>query len=86
MTFVVGAAAALDLTAPADALAGPAPPAPAPTESVHIPDGFLTGEAAAIGAAVGIAGVAVCLRGARRTARERDLPVGGPGGGVLRRR
>ncbi len=44
---------------------------------MHIPDGFLTGEAAAIGAAVGIAGVAVCLRGARRTARERDLPLAG---------
>jgi cobalt/nickel transport system permease protein len=27
--------------------------------------------------AVGIAGVAVCLRGARRTARERDLPLAG---------
>jgi cobalt/nickel transport system permease protein len=44
---------------------------------MHIPDGFLTGEAAAIGTAAAVAGVAVCLRGARRTARERDLPVAG---------
>jgi cobalt/nickel transport system permease protein len=44
---------------------------------VHIPDGFLTGEAAAIGAVTGIVGVGVCLRGAARTARERDLPVAG---------
>jgi cobalt/nickel transport system permease protein len=44
---------------------------------VHIPDGFLTGQAAALGTATAIAGVAVCLRGARRTARERDLPLAG---------
>jgi cobalt/nickel transport system permease protein len=44
---------------------------------VHIPDGFLTGEAAAIGAAAAIVGVGVCLRGASRTAREKDLPVAG---------
>jgi cobalt/nickel transport system permease protein len=44
---------------------------------MHIPDGFLTGEAAAIGAVTAIAGVAVCLRGAARTAREKDLPVAG---------
>ncbi len=45
---------------------------------VHIPDGFLTGEAAAIGAVTAaIAGVAVCLRRAARTARERDLPIAG---------
>ena len=44
---------------------------------MHIPDGFLTGEAAAIGAVTAIVGVGVCLRGAARTARERDLPVAG---------
>jgi cobalt/nickel transport system permease protein len=44
---------------------------------VHIPDGFLTGEAAAIGAVTAAVGVGVCLRGAARTARERDLPVAG---------
>ena len=44
---------------------------------MHIPDGFLTGEAAAIGAVTGAAGVAVCLRGARETMRERDLPLAG---------
>src|SRR5919206_2278815 len=44
---------------------------------MHIPDGFLTGEAAAIGAVTGAAGVAVCLRGAARSVRERDLPVAG---------
>jgi cobalt/nickel transport system permease protein len=44
---------------------------------MHIPDGFLTAEAAALGALTGAAGVAVCLRGARRSMRERDLPVAG---------
>jgi cobalt/nickel transport system permease protein len=44
---------------------------------VHIPEGFLTGEAAAVGSVVAAIGVGVCLRGARRTARERDLPVAG---------
>jgi cobalt/nickel transport system permease protein len=44
---------------------------------VHIPDGFLTGEAAAIGAVTGTAGVAACLRGARRSMRERELPLAG---------
>ena len=44
---------------------------------MHIPDGFLSGEACALGAAAGAAGVAVCLRGAARSARERDLPVAG---------
>jgi cobalt/nickel transport system permease protein len=44
---------------------------------VHIPDGFLTGEAAAIGTATAVAGVAACLYGAKRTGRERDLPVAG---------
>jgi cobalt/nickel transport system permease protein len=44
---------------------------------MHIPDGFLTGEAAAIGTVTALAGVAVCLRMAQRTSRERDLPVAG---------
>jgi len=44
---------------------------------VHIPDGFLTGEAALLGTATAAAGLAVCLRGSRRTMRERDLPVAG---------
>jgi cobalt/nickel transport system permease protein len=44
---------------------------------VHIPDGFLTGEAAAIGAVTGTAGVAVCLHKARESMRERDLPLAG---------
>jgi cobalt/nickel transport system permease protein len=44
---------------------------------MHIPDGFLTGEAAAIGTATAIAGVALCLHQAKRTTRERDLPVAG---------
>ena len=44
---------------------------------MHIPDGFLTGEAAAIGTAAAVAGVAACLYGAKRTGRERDLPVAG---------
>ena len=44
---------------------------------MHIPDGFLTGEACAIGVATGAAGIAVCLRGARENVRERDLPLAG---------
>ena len=44
---------------------------------MHIPDGFLTGEAAAIGAVTAVAGLSVCLRGAARSVRERDLPVAG---------
>ena len=45
---------------------------------MHIPDGFLTGEAAAARhRAPRSAGVAVCLRGAAGTARERDLPLAG---------
>jgi cobalt/nickel transport system permease protein len=44
---------------------------------MHIPDGFLTGEAAAIGAVTAVAGVSACLRGASRSVRERDLPVAG---------
>ena len=44
---------------------------------MHIPDGFLTGDAALIGAATGVAGLAVCLRGAARSMREKDLPLAG---------
>jgi cobalt/nickel transport system permease protein len=44
---------------------------------MHIPDGFLTGEAAALGAATAVAGLSVCLRGARRSMREKDLPLAG---------
>jgi cobalt/nickel transport system permease protein len=44
---------------------------------VHVPDGFLTGEAALLGTVTGAAGVAVCLRRAVHTMRERDLPLAG---------
>jgi cobalt/nickel transport system permease protein len=44
---------------------------------MHIPDGFLSGEAVAVGWAAGAAGLAVCLRQVRRESRERDLPVAG---------
>jgi cobalt/nickel transport system permease protein len=44
---------------------------------MHIPDGFLTGEAALIGTATAAAGLAVCLRGAARSGRDRDLPLAG---------
>ena len=44
---------------------------------MHIPDGFLTGEAALLGTATAVAGLAVCLRGARRSMREHDLPLAG---------
>jgi cobalt/nickel transport system permease protein len=44
---------------------------------MHIPDGFLTGEAALLGTATAVAGLAVCLRGAARGMRERDLPLAG---------
>ncbi len=44
---------------------------------MHIPDGFLTGEAALLGSATAVAGIAVCLRGATRGMRERDLPLAG---------
>jgi cobalt/nickel transport system permease protein len=44
---------------------------------MHIPDGFLTGEAALVGTATGTAGLAVCLRGAARSMREKDLPLAG---------
>jgi cobalt/nickel transport system permease protein len=44
---------------------------------VHIPDGFLSGEASVVGAAVAGAGLALCLRRMRREERERDLPIAG---------
>lgn len=44
---------------------------------MHIPDGFLSGEAVAVGWAAGAAGLAVCLRQVRVEQRERDLPVAG---------
>lgn len=44
---------------------------------MHIPDGFLTGEAAAAGWVAGGAGLAYCLRRSRLERRERDLPVAG---------
>ena len=65
VTFVVGAVAALDLTTPGGA-------------AMHIPDGFLTGEAAALGTAPRVGGPRACACAARaRAARERDLPVAG---------
>lgn len=44
---------------------------------MHIPDGFVTGEAAVAGAVVAAAGLAVCLRKVRGEERERDLPIAG---------
>jgi cobalt/nickel transport system permease protein len=44
---------------------------------MHIPDGFLSGEAALAGAVVAGAGLAVCLRRVRAQERERDLPIAG---------
>jgi cobalt/nickel transport system permease protein len=44
---------------------------------MHIPDGFLSGEACVAGAAVAAAGLAVCLRRLRHEERERDLPIAG---------
>ena len=44
---------------------------------MHIPDGFLAGEAAAIGWTAGAAGLALCLHRVRAEQRERDLPVAG---------
>jgi cobalt/nickel transport system permease protein len=44
---------------------------------MHIPDGFVSGEAALIGAAAAAAGLAVCLRRVRAEERERDLPIAG---------
>src|SRR6185295_6844681 len=47
-------------------------PAPLPP-----PVPFVVRPAAAIGAVTAVAGVSVCLRGAQRTVRDRDLPVAG---------
>jgi cobalt/nickel transport system permease protein len=44
---------------------------------VHIPDGFLTGEAALLGTVAGGAGLAYCVRRATAEGREHDLPVAG---------
>lgn len=44
---------------------------------MHIPDGYLSGEAAAAGAVVAAGSLAVCVRKAREQTRERDLPVAG---------
>ncbi|MCW2996051.1 MAG: hypothetical protein JWQ18_3546 [Conexibacter sp.] len=44
---------------------------------MHIPDGFLSGEACVAGAAVAATGLAVCLRKLRHEERERDLPIAG---------
>jgi cobalt/nickel transport system permease protein len=44
---------------------------------VHIPDGFLSGEAALVGAAGATVGLALCLDRVRADERERDLPIAG---------
>jgi len=44
---------------------------------LHIPDGFLTGQAALSGALAGGAGLGYCVRRAGAEERERDLPVAG---------
>lgn len=44
---------------------------------MHIPDGFMTPEAAAIGTLVGGCGLAYCIRRASAEARESDLPIAG---------
>jgi cobalt/nickel transport system permease protein len=44
---------------------------------MHIPDGFLSGEAIAAGWTAGAVGLAVCLRRVQASPRERDLPVAG---------
>lgn len=44
---------------------------------MHVPDGFLSGEAVAIGWTAGAVGLAVCLQRVRGERRERDLPVAG---------
>jgi cobalt/nickel transport system permease protein len=44
---------------------------------MHIPDGFLSGQACVAGAAVAGTGLAICLRRMRAEARERDLPIAG---------
>ncbi|MGH3977625.1 MAG: energy-coupling factor ABC transporter permease [Pseudonocardiaceae bacterium] len=44
---------------------------------MHIPDGFVSAPVAAAGAAVAVAGLAVCTRQATRTLTERQLPLAG---------
>lgn len=44
---------------------------------MHIPDGFVTTPLAAAGAAVAVAGLAVCTRQAGKTLTERQLPLAG---------
>src|ERR1700712_461354 len=44
---------------------------------MHIPDGFLSGQACVAGAAIAGTGLAVCLRRLRSEERERDLPIAG---------
>lgn len=44
---------------------------------MHVPDGFLSGEAVAVGWTAGAAGLAVCLRRVHTEQRERDLPLAG---------
>lgn len=44
---------------------------------MHIPDGFLSGEAVTLGWVAGAAGLGLCLRRVREEQRERDLPVAG---------
>ena len=44
---------------------------------VHIPDGFIDAPVAAGAAVLSVAGIAVCLRGARRTLDERTAPLAG---------
>jgi cobalt/nickel transport system permease protein len=44
---------------------------------MHIPDGFVSGEAALLGAGVAAVGLAVALRRVRSEERERDLPIAG---------
>ena len=47
---------------------------------MHVPDGFLSGEVAALGAVVAATGLAVCVRRAGAEGRERDLPIAGLAG------
>ena len=44
---------------------------------MHVPDGFLGGEALALGAVLAAGGLALCARRAAVDQRERDLPVAG---------
>lgn len=44
---------------------------------MHIPDGFVSAPVAAAGAAVAVAGLAVCTRQAGRTLSERQVPLAG---------